>query len=253
MFRLRVGNNVPGPKPKWTFDGKHGAQVRTSKAGGIDWIRYRKEVQKPLFIPFVESLQKKYPKIRFIAQEDNASFHVSKWVRDEWTSRRIPVLEWPPNSPDLNVIESPWMRMKLVTSQVNKSYNESEMRTAWVDKWKGFPREKFQRYVSRVQQNLWWVIYRLGSNNYPEGTWPPYGMKKKGQRGKAPDDDLKKKWVAEAEKFLKQNNRTDYDPAVRSSCNRALDHLVNLQPALPNSFEALRFRYDDSNSDSDEK
>jgi hypothetical protein len=37
MHCLRIGNNIPGPKPTWKYTEKEGAQVQNATGGGIDW------------------------------------------------------------------------------------------------------------------------------------------------------------------------------------------------------------------------
>ena len=41
---------------------------------------------------------------KFIFQHDNASVHTAKSTKRYIKRSKIPVMEWPPNSPDLNII-----------------------------------------------------------------------------------------------------------------------------------------------------
>ena len=72
MRRLRLSRNVGGPKPKWKYTAARGAMQRTGKAGGIDSIRYRREVLIPKLIPFAKQCGPEY-----IVQEDKAPAHAS--------------------------------------------------------------------------------------------------------------------------------------------------------------------------------
>jgi transposase len=47
-----------------------------------------------------------------IFMQDNAPIHTAKKVSKWFQERAIPVLDWPPYSPDLNPIEHVWATMK---------------------------------------------------------------------------------------------------------------------------------------------
>lgn len=49
---------------------------------------------------------------KFKFQQDNASVHTANIVKDYIRKSRIPIIEWPPNSPDLNLIETVWAYLK---------------------------------------------------------------------------------------------------------------------------------------------
>ena len=54
--RFRIGNKVPGKKPEFKHNKSTGAQVRDGK-GGVDWMRYREEILKPLFLLFLKKFR----------------------------------------------------------------------------------------------------------------------------------------------------------------------------------------------------
>jgi hypothetical protein len=70
----------------------------------------------------------------FVFQQDNDPKHTSAHVRHYFESKRIKVLEWPSQSPDLNPIEHVWAHMKrCLATKVFKSKNElkEELQNIW--------------------------------------------------------------------------------------------------------------------------
>ncbi|RYP20116.1 hypothetical protein DL765_002958 [Monosporascus sp. GIB2] len=203
MRRLDLARAKGGPKPKWTFKPEYGKQERNAKKGGIDWIRYREEVLKPLYLPFLEGLRAKYPHLRFVAQEDNAPSHASRWCRQVWEKAGVERLEWPPNSPDLNAIEPPWGCLKRSISKFEVPKKRSALEERWIGDWNHFPLYRFQRFVDRLRGNIAWVIYLKGGNNYKEGTWPPNGTKEK------PGDEWLQQMYREAEEEVRLEDEAE--------------------------------------------
>jgi hypothetical protein len=86
---------------------------QTSKASGIDAIRYRREVLIPKLIPFAKKCRPD-----FIVQEDKALSYASHFQQElVYDIHYVLRLLWPGNSPDLNMIKPCWMWMKIETTK----------------------------------------------------------------------------------------------------------------------------------------
>jgi hypothetical protein len=101
MRRLNIRRNPGRRKLTWRFTAAHRAMTRTGKSGGIDAIRYRREVLLPKLIPFAKKCG-----LDFIVQEDKAPAHASHFQQTlVYDIHHVTRLLWPGNSPDLNIIK----------------------------------------------------------------------------------------------------------------------------------------------------
>ena len=84
---------------------------------------YKEMLETVVFHPENTDLPEK-----FVFQQDNAPAHKARVTKDFLESHRIPVLDWPPYSPDLNIIENLWGIVSAKVYEGGKEYqNPSEL------------------------------------------------------------------------------------------------------------------------------
>jgi transposase len=98
-----------------------------------------------------------------IFMQDNASIHTSRAVRQWFRDMGIPLLDWPPYSPDLNLIEQVWFHLK---KKVLELYPELEFATrkteddllkleqALIEAWDALPTSLFESLVKSMPRRV---------------------------------------------------------------------------------------------------
>ena len=62
----------------------------------------------------------------FIFQHDNATPHAAHLTKKYLEEEEIPILEWPPMSPDLNPIENVWANLQRKVYEGGKTYTNTD-------------------------------------------------------------------------------------------------------------------------------
>jgi hypothetical protein len=66
---------------------------------------------------------------------------VSRWTNQWKTENDIPTLEWPPQSPDLNIIENVWKVIKTkIQRRIDDIRNAEDLKTVVAEIWTSPPR-----------------------------------------------------------------------------------------------------------------
>lgn len=87
--------------------------------------------------------------------QDNAPSHTAdltkKWLREQ----HISVLEWPPNSPDMNIIEHVWAELdKAVRLRDQEIFDKDSLFNVIEDEWKKIPLSYIQRLYKSLPRRI---------------------------------------------------------------------------------------------------
>ena len=98
---------------------------------------------------------------RWIFQQDNATCHTSKLVKQWFKDENITVMNWPVQSPDLNPIENMWDHLKRTVGEKNPKTTK-ELWKSVKDAWNKFPRERLLNLIDSMPNRCKAVIKARG-------------------------------------------------------------------------------------------
>ena len=99
--------------------------------GILNAERYIKEILEPKVLSSAKDM---FGLQKFIFQQDGAPCHTAKKCQVWFKSKKVKVLDWPGNSPDLNPIENLWSRLKKLVAARRPS-NKQELIEAVLASW----------------------------------------------------------------------------------------------------------------------
>ena len=86
--------------------------------------------------------------------QDNARPHVDTKVQEFLTENRVRVMNWPPQSPDLNPIENLWAEVKRSVRKKEKPSNLKELDTLVKRAWREIPPELCRRLIASMPDRV---------------------------------------------------------------------------------------------------
>ena len=93
----------------------------------------------------------KIKKKDFIFQQDNDPKHKSKFTQAWFAKNRYVQLDWPPSSPDMNIIEHVWDHLeKLIRAREHHPRNKDELWAALQEEWYGIS----PAYIKNLYESL---------------------------------------------------------------------------------------------------
>lgn len=110
----------------------------------------------------------RFPSIRFIYQQDNASIHVSADTEGWLRRKKVTTLDWPARSPDLNPMENLWgILVRDVYADCRQFDNVNQLKEAIQKAWDRVPLDQLARLVSSMPNRMIQLIERHGKvTNY---------------------------------------------------------------------------------------
>lgn len=96
-------------------------------------------------------------------QQDNDPKHTAKSVQKWLNENKVKVLQWPSQSPDLNIIEALWGDLKQAV-HARRPTNLTELEKICHEEWAKIPADRIQRLLINYNKRLHAVIDAKGGN-----------------------------------------------------------------------------------------
>lgn len=127
--------------------------------GTITSARYVNDILQPVALPFLQ----RHP--RAIFQQDNAAPHTAASTRAFFRDHNVPLLPWPPRSPDLSPIENLWdMVKRRLTQYASPPSNLDELWTRVNAAWLAIPQDTIKVLFNSMPRRVEQVIQTRGGH-----------------------------------------------------------------------------------------
>lgn len=144
----------------FSIKGKLDIHFTSSKMDSQEYI----QVLQTNLLPFLRRFRRQ----KFTYQQDNASIHVSTATKNWFRAQKVPLLDWPACSPDLNPMENLWAALsRRVYANATQYANEQALKRAIVREWNALPASLLQNLVESMDNRICDVISGQGNTtNY---------------------------------------------------------------------------------------
>ena len=100
-----------------------------------------------------------------IFQQDNDPKHKSRLAMSWFKRHRVKLLDWPPSSPDMNIIEHVWDQLDaLIRARNPLPCNKEEMWAALQEEWENFPQEKLDALYESMPRRVAALVKARGGH-----------------------------------------------------------------------------------------
>lgn len=127
--------------------------------GRMNALQYQEILEESL-LPSVEKLKMGR---RWILQQDNDPKHKAKSTEKWFQKKKVKVLPWPSQSPDLNLIENLWIDLKRAVHKRRPS-NLVELEAICHEEWSNIEPARIQKLIKAYPKRLEYVINAKGGN-----------------------------------------------------------------------------------------
>ena len=140
--------------------------ISSRGVGNLCFLSPKTTVNTEVYIDLLDayllpSVEKLFGDDSFVFQHDLAPAHRAHKTFKYLKEKQIDVLEWPSNSPDLNIIEFVWQKMKTRVQQVHPRTLE-ELKAALLEVWGSFSHKEVEEMVESVSRRIPEVIIKKG-------------------------------------------------------------------------------------------
>lgn len=142
----------------FSYDGKMDLKIIEGRLTGV---RYRDEIVLDSIVPHINA----HPERNLILVQDNAPVHNARVTREALEQHGVQRMNWPANSPDLNIIEHAWDIIgRALNNRQPAIQNIPELRQPIIDEWNLIPMEDLQHLVESCRRRCQAIVQNRGGH-----------------------------------------------------------------------------------------